>query len=77
MLWAVLTLIGAAVEAGARPEPQIIGDAIVVPLTEQAASAEIGERIFVAREADTVFCATKSGSMRPFRRYWPRVERCW
>ena len=68
MLWAVLMLIGAAVEAGARAEPQIIGDAIVVPLTEQAASAEIGERIFVARESGhCVLCHRVEGLDAPFQ----------
>ena len=68
MLWAVLMLIGAAVEAGARAEPQIIGDAIVVPLTEQAASAEIGSAFSLPVKADTVFCVIESrDSMHPFR----------
>ena len=52
----------------ARVEPQIIGDAIVVPLTELPASAEIGERIFVSRESGhCVLCHQVEGLDAPFQ----------
>ena len=66
ILWAALVLIGASAQSGAQP--QIIGDAIVVPLTEQPVSAEIGERIFVSRESGhCVLCHRVEGLDAPFQ----------
>lgn len=68
IFWVVLTLIGVAAQAGARPKLQIIGDAIVVPLTERTASAEMGERIFVSRESGhCVLCHQVAGLDAPFQ----------
>ena len=68
ILWVVLLLIGAVAEAAARVDPQIIGDAIVVPLTELPASAEIGKRIFVSRESGhCVLCHRVEGLDAPFQ----------
>ena len=68
ILWVVSMLIGVAAQAGARPELQIIGDAIVVPLTEQTASAEMGSAFSSHARAGTASCAIKwRGLMRPFK----------
>ena len=68
IFWVVLTLIGVAAQAGARPKLQIIGDASVVPLTERTASAEMGERIFVSRESGhCVLCHQVAGLDAPFQ----------
>ena len=66
ILWTVLMLIGPTVEAGTVL--QIIGDAIVAPLTERPASPEIGKRIFVSRESGhCVLCHRVEGLDAPFQ----------
>ena len=66
ILLLVLMLIGTSAEAGAMPH--IIGDTIDGPLTERPASAEIGERIFVARESGhCVLCHRVEGLDAPFQ----------
>ena len=66
ILLLVLMLIGTSAEAGAMPH--IIGDTIEGPLTERPASAEIGGRMFVARESGhCVLCHRVEGLDAPFQ----------